>query len=82
MITLWGRLATCGPIVNRSIRAQPGRLAQVRNDAKSNFDRLTTNGSLQRYPPVGQVPDLPSGQSQATCEVGWGHALPSKDNNK
>jgi hypothetical protein len=25
MTHLWGRLATCGPIVNRSIRAQPGR---------------------------------------------------------
>jgi plastocyanin len=23
----WGRLATCGPIVNRSIRAQPGRMS-------------------------------------------------------
>jgi hypothetical protein len=23
---MWGRLVTCGPIVNRSIRAQPGQL--------------------------------------------------------
>jgi hypothetical protein len=101
MSRLWGRLATLGPIVNRSIRVQPVRAAplpqrprgaamrkhavrcdMLREGASSNFDGFTTSGPLQSLSTRRQVPDLPSGQSQATCEVGRGYALPPKDHNK
>jgi hypothetical protein len=41
---LWGRLATCGPIVNRSIRAQPGRFVEPRPSGAVNA-RLNRHAS-------------------------------------
>jgi hypothetical protein len=40
---LWGRLPTCGPIANRSIRAQPGRLFTLRFKECS---RVSMHGQL------------------------------------
>jgi len=36
---LWGRLPTCGPIVNRSIRAQPGHVHSISRGVNGQLDQ-------------------------------------------
>jgi hypothetical protein len=43
---MWGRLATCGPIANRSIRAKPGRLRGTRHS--TNRAPTVKEGTLTR----------------------------------
>jgi len=45
---LWGRLATCGPIVNRSIRAQPGHFLRI--SPQERHYRTVTSFHLRRLP--------------------------------
>jgi hypothetical protein len=44
----WGRLPTCGPIVNRSIRAQPGHLLRI--PPQEPYYRTVTSFHIRRLP--------------------------------
>jgi hypothetical protein len=70
---LWGRLSTCGPIVNRSIRAQPG-LSEAREKSIPTGRAATAGSALP--PPHLRVKSEPLYRAATT---GSGAHLPNPD---
>jgi hypothetical protein len=51
-VPLWGRLPTCGPITNRSIRAKPGRLFVGRRHALPGVVARASAGVRECFRPL------------------------------